>query len=136
MASAALMRNTKETNMRALLPLLLLPAMALGACEVTKDPQNNSSTVTLSGDAAKNGTASALDGASKAVDSAANKINDVSNNAGEVRTGLSNLTASANKLGQSVDHAADSLGNAVDGKHRVEVATDKTTTTTSTTAKK
>lgn len=117
--------------MRAL--IALLPGVALlGACQVTENPQNNTSTVTLSGDAAKNGTASALDGAATAVDKASNKINEVSNNAGEVHNGLSNLAASANKLGQSVDHAADSLGNAVDGKHRVEVTTDKTVTTTTT----
>jgi methyl-accepting chemotaxis protein len=117
--------------MRAL--IALFPAAALlGACQVTENPQNNSSTVTLSADAAKNGTASALDGAARAVDKASNKINDVSNNASEVHSGLSNLAASANKLGQSVDHAADSLGNAVDGKHRVEVTTDKTVTTTTT----
>ncbi|MCA1652908.1 MAG: hypothetical protein ABR588_12050 [Sphingomicrobium sp.] len=106
----------------------LLPALALGACQVTNDPANNQSTVTVSGDAAKNGAASALDTASKAVDSASNKINQVSNNTSEVHSGLSNLAASAGKFGQSVDHAADSLGNAVDGKHRVEVTTDKTTT--------
>ena len=110
------------------LTIAALPFLALGACEVTKDPANNSSTITLSGDAAKNGTASALDGAANAVDKASAKINDVSNNAGQVRTGLSNLSASANKLGKSVDHAADSLGNAIDNKH-VEVTTSKTTTT-------
>ena len=116
--------------------IIILPAVALlGACQVTENPNNNSSTVTISGDAAKNGTASALDGASNALDRASNKINDVSNNASEVHSGLSNLAASAGKLGASVDHAADSLGNAVDGKHRVEVITDKTVTTTTATKK-
>ena len=116
--------------------IIILPAVALlGACQVTENPNNNTSTVTISGDAAKNGTASALDGASNALDRASSKINDVSNNAIDVHTGLSNLAASAGKLGQSVDHAADSLGNAVDGKHRVEVTTDKTVTTTTATKK-
>jgi methyl-accepting chemotaxis protein len=117
--------------------IFVVPAAALlGACEVTENPNNNSSTVTLSGEAAKNGTASALDTASSAVDRAANKVNEVSNNASSVRTGLSNLSASASKLGQSVDHAADSLGNAVDGKHRVEITTDRTVTTTTNATKK
>jgi hypothetical protein len=116
--------------------IIILPAVALlGACQVTENPNNNTSTVTISGDAAKNGTASALDGASNAIDSASNKINDVSNNTSNVRTGLSNLAASAGKLGASVDHAADSLGNAVDGKHRVEVTTEKTVTTNTATKK-
>ena len=132
MRAPALRIEIKETIMRAIATLALLPVLALGACEVTSNPQNNSSTVTLSGDAAKNGTASALEGASQAIGGAANKINEVSNNASDVHTGLSNLTASASRLGQSVDHAADSLGNAVDGKHRVAETTDKTTTTTTT----
>ena len=110
--------------------LAVLPFALLAACSVTEDKANNQSTVTISGDAAKNGTASALNGISNTVDRAAGKIDAVSNNAGEIHGGLANLTASADKLGKSVEHAADSLGDAVDGKKHVEVTTEKTTTTT------
>ena len=109
--------------------LTILPLILLGACQVSNDPANNTSTVTVSGDAAKNGAASALDSASNAVDRASNKIDQVSNESSDIRSGLGNLAAGAEKLGKSVDHAADNLGNAVDGHHRVEVTTDKTTTT-------
>lgn len=115
--------------------LMILPLAVLGACQVTNDPQNNSSSVTLSGDAAKNGAASAFDTASEAVDSAANKVNQVSNDSGEVKSGLSNLAASAGKFGKSIDHAADNVGNAVDGQH-VDVRTDKSTNSTKEDSKK
>ncbi len=118
--------------MRSLTLSLGIPLALLSACEVKKDAANDSSTITLSGDAAKNGTASALDGLSNTMDRAANKVDEVSNSASGVRTGLSNLSDSADKFGKSVGHAADSLGDAVDGKHKVEVKTEKNTTTTNT----
>jgi methyl-accepting chemotaxis protein len=126
--------------MRALTILpLCLTAGLLAACQVTNDAANNQSTVTVSGDAAKEGVASAVDATSNGIDKAANKINEVSNDSSEVRSGIGNLTASAKKLGQSVDHAADSLGDAADHagdrvgdaaqNTHVEVQTSKTTRT-------
>ena len=116
--------------MRSFTLSLAVPLALLSACEVKQDAANDTSTITMSGDAAKNGTASALDGLSNTVDRAANKVNEVSNDASGLRTGLSNLSASADKFGQSVDNAASSLGDAVDGKRRVEVTTNTTTTRT------
>ena len=116
--------------MRAL-TILLPTAALLGACQVTENPGNNSSTVTLSGEAAKNGTASALDSATKAINGAANKVDAVSNDASNVRSGLSNLTASAERLGKSVGGAADRAVDAADGK-RVGGKSDRTSTATTT----
>ena len=114
--------------MRSLTLSLGVPLALLSACEVKKDAANDTSTITLSGDAARNGTASALDGLSNTVDRAADKVDEVGNSAGGLHTGLSNLSASAGKFGKSVDNAADRLGDAVDGGKKVEVTTNTTTT--------
>ena len=98
--------------MRALaaLPLLAL----LGACQVTKDENENSATVELSGDAAVNGTAAALNGISDAVDATANGVEDLGNQTGAVQNGVRDVAASANRLGGAVENSADKIGDAAD----------------------
>jgi hypothetical protein len=83
-AALTLFEARKGYSMRT---LMILPLLALGACQVTKDDANKTTTVEYNGEAAEN-----------SVDAAANQVGAV---AGDI---ANDVKATADKVGNKVDN--------------------------------